>query len=56
MSIKLPKEYQILNLKLCLNKELYEEKIIPFYLFDNMQKLLLKRMNNIILNYKKMEE
>ena len=29
-SKKLPKEYQILNLRMILNKELYEEKIISF--------------------------
>ncbi len=47
--MELPKEYQILNLRMLLNKELYEKKIITFDIFDKMEKLLIKKMNKIIL-------
>lgn len=52
-SKKLPKEYQILNLRMILNKELYEEKIISFDIFEKMQKLLLQKMAKINSEYKK---
>lgn len=47
--MELPKEYQILNLRMLLNKELYEKEIITFDIFDKMEKLLIKKMNKIIL-------
>ncbi len=46
---KLPKEYQVLNLRMLFNKELYDEKIITFDIFDRMQKLLMKKMDQFIL-------
>ncbi len=49
---KLPKDYQILNLRILLNKELYEDNIIPFDVFDSMQKMLLEKMNKIVIGRK----
>lgn len=46
---KMPKEYLILKLRMFINKELYEEKIITFDVFSKMQKLLIKKMDKIIL-------
>ena len=46
---KLPKEYQMLNLRMIFNQELYDEKIITFDIFDRMQKLLMKKMNQWML-------
>ena len=51
----LPKEYQILNLRMLFNKELYEEKIITYDIFDRMQRLLIRKMNQIILKQEKGE-
>lgn len=48
-SKKLPKEYLILKLRMFINKELYEEKIITFDVFSKMQKLLIKKMDKVIL-------
>lgn len=47
-SKKLPKEYLLLNLKMILNKELYESKIISFEIFSRMEKHLIKKMNEMI--------
>ena len=49
---ELPKEYQILNLRMVINKELYEDKVITFDVFNRMQNLLISRMNKIIFNNK----
>jgi len=48
-SKKLPKEYLILQLRMSLNKELLEAKIISYEVFSKMQNLLIKRMDKIIL-------
>lgn len=45
---QLPLEYQILEFKIALNQELYEEHIISYQIFTRMQNLLFKRMNKII--------
>lgn len=49
-SKNLPKEYLILKLRMFINKELYEEKMITFDVFSRMQKLLIKKMDKIILD------
>ena len=49
---ELPKEYLILKLRMIFNKELFESKIISFDIYNKMQKLLVKRMDKIILEYK----
>ena len=46
---KLPKEYLILKLRMSLNKDLLEKKLISFDIYNKMQKLLMKKMNKIIL-------
>ena len=48
-SKKLPKEYLILQLRMGLNKELLEAKIISYDVFSKMQKILIKKMDKIIL-------
>lgn len=49
---ELPKEYFILKLRMIFNKELFENKIISFDIYNKMQKLLSKKMDKIILEYK----
>ena len=51
-SKELPKEYLFLKLRMIFNKELFESKIISFDIYNKMQKLLVKRMDKIILEYK----
>ena len=46
---KLPKEYLILKLRMSLNKDLLENKLISFDIYNKMQKLLMKKMDKIIL-------
>ncbi len=50
---ELPKEYLILKLRMSFNKDLLESKIISFDIYNKMQKLLTKKMNKLILEYKK---
>ena len=50
---ELPKEYLILKLRMSFNKDLLERKIITYDIYNRMQKLLLKKMDRIILEYKK---
>ena len=49
---ELPKEYLILKLRMSFNKDLFEKKIISFDIYNRMQKLLTKKMDKIILDYK----
>jgi len=49
---KYPKEYYILEMKLLLNKELFEQSIISFEIFNEMQKFLIRKMDLIINNSK----
>lgn len=51
-SKKLPKEYLILNLRMIFNKELYENKIISFEIFNRMEKYLIRKMDEIVLSLK----
>ena len=51
-SKKLPKEYLLLNLRMILNKELYESKIVSFEIFNKMEKYLIKKMDEMILSIK----
>ena len=46
---ELPKEYLILKLRLSFNKDLLENKTINYDIYNKMQKLLLKKMDKIIL-------
>ncbi len=48
-SKKLPKEYLVLKYRMSLNKDLFEKKIISFDIYNKMQKLLIKKMDKIIL-------
>lgn len=47
-SKKKEKEYLILELKVYINKKLYEKNIITFELYKKMQNLLVKKMDKII--------
>ena len=51
-SKKLPKEFLILKLRISLNKELLEKKVISYDIYSKMQKLLMKKMDKIILETK----
>lgn len=44
---ELPLEYKLLEWRLILNRELYEEKVIDLKLFSSMEKSLLSRMKKI---------
>lgn len=48
-SKKMQKEYLVLKLRMNFNKELYEKKIISLEIFNNMQNLLIKKMDKMIL-------
>lgn len=50
---ELPKEYLILKLRVSFNKDLLDKKIISFDIYNKMQKLLIQKMDKIILEYKK---
>lgn len=52
-SKELPKEYLILKLRMSFNKDLLEKKVISFDVYSRMQKLLIKKMDKIILESKK---
>lgn len=43
----LPKEYLILKLRISFNKDLYENKVISFNIYNKMQNILLKKMSII---------
>ena len=43
----LPIEYKILEWRLVINRELYEDKVINFEVFSEMEKLLMGRMTRI---------
>lgn len=49
---ELPKEYLILKLRMSFNDELYDKKLISFEIYNKMQKLLIKKMDKIILEFK----
>ncbi len=51
-SKELPKEYLIFKLRMMLNKNLLEKKIISFDIYNKMQIFLAKKMDNIIVEYK----
>lgn len=51
-SKQLPKEFLILKLRMSLNKELLEKKVISYDIYSRMQKLLMKKMDKIILETK----
>ncbi len=44
---ELPLEYKLLEWRLILNRELYEEKIIDLKVFSSMENSLLSRMKKI---------
>ncbi len=51
-SKELPKEYLILKLRMIFNKELLEQKIISFDIYNKMQRMLITKMNKVILEFK----
>lgn len=44
---ELPLEYKLLEWRLILNRELYEEKVIDLKVFSSMENSLLSRMKKI---------
>lgn len=48
----LPLEYKLLELKLLLNRKLYDEKTIELKIYNEMQKIILGRMKKIKNEYK----
>ncbi len=44
---ELPLEYKLLEWRLILNKELYDEKVIDLKVFSSMENSLLSRMKKI---------
>lgn len=51
-SKELPKEYLVLKLRMSFNKELLEKKVISYTIYSKMQKLLIKKMDKIIIEEK----
>lgn len=50
---ELPIDYLVLKLRISFNKELYEKNVISYDIYNKMQNLLIKKMNKILLEYKK---
>ena len=48
---KLPKEYLILKLRMSINKDLYEKKIIYLDIYNKMQNLLGKKIDKLLLEF-----
>lgn len=53
---RLPKEYIMLEIRLSINKELYESNIISFEVFRKFQDLTIKKMNKIAYEVLNKEE
>ena len=51
-SKELPKEYLILKLRMSFNKDLLDKKVVSFAIYSKMQKLLIKKMDKIIVKIK----
>lgn len=49
-SKELSKEYLMLKLRMSFNKDLLEKKVISYTVYSKMQKLLMKKMDKIILD------
>ena len=49
----LPFEYKLLEYRLMINKELYDEKVIDLKVFNEMQKNLIARLTKIKNDYLK---
>lgn len=49
----LPIEYKILEWRLVINRELYEDKVINFEVFSEMEKMLIGRMTRIRNEFRK---
>lgn len=47
---KMPLKYKILEMNLILNKELYEDNIIDYKAFSNLQNSIIGKMKKIISN------
>ena len=48
---KLPFEYKLLKYRLIVNKELYDEKVIDFKTFNEMENSLIGRLTKIRNEY-----
>ena len=48
---KLPFEYKLLEYRLIVNKELYDEKVIDFKIFNEMENSLISRLTKIRNEY-----
>lgn len=46
-------EYKILEWRLVINRELYEDKVINFEVFSEMEKMLIGRMTRIRNEFRK---
>lgn len=51
-TIHLPIEYKLLEWRLIINRELYEDKVIDLEVFSEMEKSILGRMTKIRNEYK----
>lgn len=49
---QLPIEYKLLEWRLIINRELYEDKVIDLEVFSEMEKSILGRMTKIRNEYK----
>ena len=49
---RLPIEYKLLEWRLIINRELYEDKVIDLEVFSEMEKSILGRMTKIRNEYK----
>ena len=49
---ELPKEYLFLKLRMYLNKELFDTKIISYDTYDKMQSFLTREMDKIVVKYR----
>lgn len=46
-TLNMPLEYKILEWRLIINRQLYEEEVIDLKIFSEMEKILLGRMTKI---------
>ena len=53
---KLPLEYKLLEWRLIINRQLYEEKIIDLKIFSEMERNILGRMTKIRNEYNSMSD
>ena len=52
----LPFEYKLLEYRLIMNKELYDEKVIDLRIYNEMEKSIMSRLNKILKEYYKSDD